>query len=104
MPYAGDFYLVYGGKDIFIKLHRSVEYKSDLPDERSIAAVTRYNFGDTPEPGYQTARICPPGHDIWGGCRNIAPCWHTQQLVSFADENNLYTFTTILLLYTFDIV
>ena len=78
-----------GGKFIFFELYR-LSNNLNLPGSSSLPAATAYNFDPYPGPGYEPAEIC---HVIFG-CTNVGLCWHAQQLVTFADNKNLYTFFT----------
>jgi len=93
----GDLNQSAGGKDIFLEIFREEGSTNWLPSESSFnEAMTNYNFGRYPNPGYEPADVCVPIIGGLGlGCTAVGPCWHAQQMVSFADKNYLYVFYTM---------
>ncbi len=84
----GDLNQSAGGKDIFLEIFRDEgSTKNWLPTVSSFhEGWTKYDFSGYPEPGYEPVEIIGTA---------VAPCWHAQQLVTFADEDYLYTFYTM---------
>ena len=79
--------------EIYLEFFRMNEPQSNLVNENSLPTLTSYAFDPYPSPVYSTNQGC-----LFFGLfcvMNVGPCWHTQQLATFADADNLYTFSTV---------
>jgi len=91
---SGLFGLFFGGMTVYLEILRDND--SQWVDANSLPTLVSYEFQEAgyPEPVYQNTRVCI----LWIFCiiQDIPPpCFHAQDVSSFADEAYVYTFYTM---------